>query len=78
MKSKENDLPLNDYLENGPNDLDLFLDEEGILRCRARLQNAPVIDTSKRSILLPKKNHFTNRPFQRGLGLGATFLEDGG
>ena len=41
-------------------DFDLFLDEEGILRCKTRLQKAPVIDTSKRPILLPKKNHFTN------------------
>ena len=40
-------------------DFDLFLDDEGILRCKTRLQNAPVIDTSKRPILLPKRHHFT-------------------
>ena len=40
-------------------DFDLFLADEGILRCKTRLQNAPVIDTSKRPILLPKRHHFT-------------------
>ena len=40
-------------------DFDLFIDEEGVLRCKTCLQNAPVIDSNKRPILLPKRHHFT-------------------
>ena len=37
----------------------LFINEEGILRCRTRLKHTVVIDSSKYPILLPSKHYFT-------------------
>ena len=39
--------------------LDLFLDPQGILRTRTRLQEAVVSDSVKYPVLLPKDHHFT-------------------
>ena len=39
--------------------LDLFLDESGIIRCGGRLINAPFPTEAIHPILLPKKSHFT-------------------
>ena len=40
-------------------DFALFIDEEGIIRCKTRLKHALVIDGSKSPILLPSKHYFT-------------------
>ena len=39
--------------------LRLFIDDNGSLRCGRKIHNAPVIDTAKFPILLPKKDHIT-------------------
>lgn len=38
--------------------LSLFLDEKGVLRCRGRIQNAPISYDSKFPILIPRKSWF--------------------
>ena len=39
--------------------LGLFLDENGILRCTGRLENASLSEGARQPILLPQKNRFT-------------------
>ena len=41
------------------NQLNLFADEKGVMRCRSRLENAPLLEASKTSILLPSKIYFS-------------------
>ena len=41
------------------NDLGLFLDEKGIIRCRGRIQNATWPFISRYPVLLPSKSHIT-------------------
>ena len=41
------------------NQLQLYLDEQGIIRCKGRLQNALIPDSTKNPILLPKWHQFT-------------------
>ena len=36
----------------------LYLDSDGIIRCKGRLNNAPLSDSSKSPIILPSKHHF--------------------
>ena len=38
----------------------LYLDSCGILRCKGRLNNAPLSNSSKNPIILPTKHHFTD------------------
>ena len=40
-------------------DLGLFFDSNGLLRCRGRIQNSSLPLTTRYPILLPPKNHFT-------------------
>ena len=37
--------------------LGLFLDDQGIIRCKGRANNAPLSQPSKNSVLLPSKHH---------------------
>ena len=39
--------------------LGLKIDEEGILRCHGRLNNADILEESKVPIYLPRKNYYT-------------------
>ena len=39
--------------------INLYLDEDEILRCRSRIEKSTVSDCSKRPILLPSKNRFS-------------------
>ena len=39
--------------------LRLYLDDNAVLRCRERLESAPLDDQSKFPVLLPRKEHFT-------------------
>ena len=41
------------------NQLNLFADEKGVMRCRSRLENAPLLEASKTPILLPSKTYFS-------------------
>ena len=58
------------------NQLNLFLDEKGVIRCRSRLENAPLLEASKTPILLPSKTYFSElvasqaheRVFHDGVG----------
>ena len=38
----------------------LFLDDDEILRCRSRINNASISDASKRPILMPRDHNYTN------------------
>ena len=40
--------------------LRLYLDDNAVLRCRGRLESAPLDDQSKFPVLLPKNEHFTS------------------
>ena len=40
--------------------LHLYLDDNAVLRCRGRLESAPLDDQSKFPVLLPKNEHFTS------------------
>ena len=40
--------------------LRLYLDDNAVLRCRGRLESAPLDDQSKFAVLLPKNEHFTS------------------
>ena len=40
--------------------LGLYIDDDGLLKCKGRLNNAPIRETEKRPILLPSKHYFTN------------------
>ena len=42
------------------NQLHLFLDNKGIVRCEGRIENAAISSESKKPILLPPKHHFTD------------------
>ena len=58
------------------NQLNLFVDEKGVIRCRSRLENAPLLEASKTPILLPSKTYFSElvvsqaheRVFHDGVG----------
>ena len=39
--------------------LNLFLDEEGVIRCQGRIDHSAVPESSKTPILMPKCHHFT-------------------
>ena len=39
--------------------LGLYVDDNGLLKCKGRLNNAPIRETEKRPILLPSKHYFT-------------------
>ncbi|XP_053403036.1 uncharacterized protein LOC123546131 [Mercenaria mercenaria] len=40
--------------------LDLFLDEDNLIRCGGRISNAPLLDSTKFPYLLPSRNNFTD------------------
>ena len=42
------------------NQLKLFLDEKDLLRCRSRLNNSPMSDSSKTPMLLPSRHHHSD------------------
>ena len=42
------------------NQLSLFLDEKGLLRCKSRLNNASISDSSKTPILLPSRHYYSD------------------
>lgn len=42
------------------NQLNLFLDEKSLLRCRSRLNNSLISDSSKTPILLPSRHHYSD------------------
>jgi len=58
------------------NQLNLFVDEKGVIRCRSRLETAPLLEASKTPILLPYKTYFSElvvsqaneRMFHDGVG----------
>ena len=39
--------------------LGLYIDNDGLLRCKGRLHNAPVLEEAKRPMVLPSKHYFT-------------------
>ena len=41
-------------------DLNLFLDSEGIIRCKGRISKSDLTYNSKNPVLLPRENHLTN------------------
>ena len=41
-------------------DLNLYFDEENIIRCRGRLKKAPLNYSAKFPVLFPSGNYFTN------------------
>ena len=41
------------------NQFNLYIDEEGVLRCRTRIKNAQVRDSTKKPILLPPRNPYS-------------------
>ena len=41
------------------NQFDLFIDNKGILRCRSRLSNASVAESSKSPILMPLRHRYS-------------------
>ncbi|XP_053403147.1 uncharacterized protein LOC128558271 [Mercenaria mercenaria] len=45
--------------------LGVFIDKNGLLRCRGRLENANISDAARYPILLPKKDHFTRLIIER-------------
>ena len=51
QKSKFNNLKIQ---------LGIFMDINGILRCRGRLKNAGISESAKQPILLPKHNRYTD------------------
>ena len=56
------------YLRNQPKtsppanvrNLGLYIDADGLLKSKGRLNNAPILPSEKRPILLPSKHYFTN------------------
>ena len=42
------------------NQLRLFLEERGIIRCEGRIENSEVLPDAKKLILLPAKHHVTD------------------
>ena len=58
------------------NQLNLFVDEKGVIRCRSRLENAPLLEASKAPIVLHSKTYFSElvvsqaheRVFHDGVG----------
>ena len=45
---------------NLKNQLDLYLDEHGLLRCGGRLENADISEAARHPLLLPKNDKFTD------------------
>ncbi|XP_053407961.1 uncharacterized protein LOC128559664 [Mercenaria mercenaria] len=45
--------------------LGVFIDKNGLLRCRGRLENANISDADRYPILLPKKDHITRLIIER-------------
>ena len=41
------------------NQFNLYIDEEGVIRCRTRIKNAQVRESTKKPILLPPRNPYT-------------------
>ena len=39
--------------------LDMFLDDEGIIRCQSRIEHSPLPEAAKQPILLPTRHHYT-------------------
>ena len=62
----------------------LYLDSCGILRCKGRLNNAPLSNSSKNPIILPTKHHFTDlvvidnheRTFHSGINITLSSLRE--
>ncbi|XP_028400806.1 uncharacterized protein LOC114523939 [Dendronephthya gigantea] len=42
----------------------LYIDEQSLIRCAGRIRNAPLSESSKNPILLPKKHYFTDLVIQ--------------
>lgn len=55
VQSKDKDKKVSSIV----NQLNLFMDEQGVMRCRSRLRNSSVLDASITPILLPANHHFT-------------------
>ena len=67
------------------NQLNLYIDEEGVLRCRTRIKNAQVRDSTKKPILLPPRNPYWEllikcyeRVFHNGVRETLNMLSRGG
>ncbi len=54
-----------DKMNNLKSQLGIFIDKDGLLRCRGRLDNADVSDEAKTPLLLPKQDTFTQLIVER-------------
>ena len=58
LRNEAKTSPLGLYIDCISN-LGLYIDDDGLLKCKGRLNNAPIRETEKRPILLPSKYYST-------------------
>ena len=59
IKHVQKTTPFSRSFDKTKGSLSVFEDDDGIMRCRGRLQNAPISIESRHPILLPHESHLT-------------------